>query len=803
MVLVGSQPPVISKTLKPCHPESQPCHDESKSFLPLLKMLPFVIPFLLIAAECRAQAFVESVSPPVFRRGSTQRAEFIGTEVNNAIGIWTSLSDGSIKTSPVEQADAGKSVLNIEVADNAPLGIFGLRLATKSGLSNVHLFAIDELPIVLRDPAIAGSASMPISLPVSVVANCRPSAVDRYSIVVEKDQRVAFEVIGNRFGKDYDPLVQIRNSAGRIVAECDHSVGLLFDCRFSHRFAEAGTYTVDVRDSRFDGHPTWNYVLRIGDFPDARTSVPSAVRIAEPIALTFPQMPGWQLPLPPRPDKFVGDFYQEIRQSPSSAAAWIPLTTTNLPVACEVEPNDAKETATSVTVPGTLNGVLWHPGDRDWFAFELKKDQKLTFQGVSQTIGSAADLELLLFDVDGREVRKVDDIEFDEGGFAFTAGKDGVHWLQVRELSRDGGPEFAYRIDVENGTPRFQLLADVPDITLSKGGYQPLPVKITRTDFPGEIQLELQGAPPGISLQPVSVPENATEVNLRIFASADSPEGVFTLELIGTATSQGETIRAIAKTKPLVDRQLKNVDLIPYALRDDQRLLPPSLLDKISLMVTPAVPFTVELPESVVLLPRFQTAEFPITTTRAAGFSAPITFTVKGGQIGDERDERNQVYARFLPATTERLSTSGIFHNRINTQLNKYRVDLTASADVDGKRLNLVRSFSLDVRSAFQPTCEPAVVNVKPGESAKVKISANRVPTFDGPVTITLGPQFGFLVPASVEIPAGQPSVECEIKVEPTLNPGRHQIRIEAAGYVGKFEESLNLPGLQIEVMKQ
>lgn len=758
---------------------------------------------LSVTTECGAQAFVEIVSPPVFRRAATQRVEFTGTEVNVPIGVWTSLPDGMLKATRVQQPDAGgKSVLDIEVSGNAPLGIYGLRLATASGLSNVHLFAVDELPLIVRDTAVSDAIPMPISLPVSVVANCRPSVVDRYSITVEKDQHVAFEVIGNRFGKDYDPLVQIRNSAGKIVAECDHSVGLLADCRFGHRFAEAGKYTVEVRDARFDGHPTWNYVLRMGDFPEARTSVPSAIHNGEAIALTFPQMPGWQLPLPPRAETTLGDFYQEIRQSPSSPASWIPLTATNLSVVSEVEPNDTKETATVVTVPGLLNGVLGKHGDRDWFAFDLRKDQKLSFQGISRTIGSATDLELLLFDADGREVRKVDDIELEEGGFTFNVGKEGVHWLQVRDMSRDGGPEFSYRIDVENAPPRFQLLADIPDITLSKGCYQSLPVKITRIDFGGEIQLELRGAPPGVTLDPMTIPAGATEINLKISASPETPEGITTLELIGTATNQGETIRVVAKTKPMIDRQLKNVDLIPYALREDQRLLPPSLLEKIALMVVPATPFTVELPESMVLLPRFQTAEFPITTTRSPGCTAPITFAVKGGQIGEEREERNQVYARFQPATIDRLQTSGIFHNRINTQLIKYRVDLTASADVEGRRVNLVRSFQLDVRSAFQPTYEPAVVNVKPGETAKVKIVANRVPSFNGPVTINLGPQPGFTLPASVEIPAMQPSVECEFKVEPTLNPGRHQVRVEAAGYVGKFEESLNLPGLQFEVMK-
>ena len=54
----------------------------------------------------------------------------------------------------------------------------------------------------------------------------------------------------------------------------------------------------------------------------------------------------------------------------------------------------------------------------------------------------------------------------------------------------------------------------------------------------------------------------------------------------------------------------------------------------------------------------------------------------------------------------------------------------------------------------------------------------------------------------TVTVPKGEPSVDVEIKVDPKLNPGRHNIRLQVAGFVGKYEESLNLPGIPIEVKK-
>jgi len=58
----------------------------------------------------------------------------------------------------------------------------------------------------------------------------------------------------------------------------------------------------------------------------------------------------------------------------------------------------------------------------------------------------------------------------------------------------------------------------------------------------------------------------------------------------------------LVRTHPLIDKQIINVDLIPHALREDQRRLPPSLTDRFALQVTPPAPFKVELPEKLLTL---------------------------------------------------------------------------------------------------------------------------------------------------------------------------------------------------------
>ncbi len=750
------------------------------------------------------QAFIEHLSPPVLQRGTVTRIAIHGSETEGAVGLWTSLPPDLFRARAVEGSKPGAARFDAELSASAPLGIYGLRLATRSGLSNVHLFLVDELPVTTRDADVPAEEVVTAALPACVTSVCHPSAIDRYAITVAPGQKFAFEVVGNRFGKDFDPLIRIRSSTGKLVAQCDNSVGLFFDCRFAHAFPEAGTYMVEVCDARFDGDATWHYVLRMGDFPEVRVAIPSAVRPGEPTTLNFPQIAAWQLPVEFPAGRSLGSLFHDVRFSPNGVATWVPLEVTDLPSQIEVEPNDTLETATPVKVPATVNGVLGKPGDSDWFTFDLAQGQKLRFQGIARTLGSAADLEIVLFDADGREVRRVDDDpDLEEGSFAFVAGKAGAHRLQVRDVARDGGPDFAYRVDVRAGGPQIQLRAEAADLTIPQGTWQPLPLKITRTEFSGEIKLELRGAPPGMTLEPAVIPADATEFVARIAASPSTAEGISTIQIVGSAAlERGAVVTAIARTFPMIDRYLKNVDLIPYALREDQRHLPPSLTDQIAVMVTPPSPINVELPEGIVKLTRYQTADFPIVTNRTAGYDGPITFSVKGGQIGDEVEERNQVYARFTPATADRPAATGTFFNRINTQLNKYRVDLTASADIAGRRVNLIRTFTLDVQSAFQPTIDPALPAVEPGGMVRVKILANRASTFDGPVTFKFSPHNGLSFPETVEIARGQPAAEIDVKVDPKLGPGRYSPRVEVSGFVGKYEESFFLQNFSIEVKK-
>lgn len=779
-----------------------------------------VLPVLNVTAAKSVHVpgpFVEHISPPALCRGRTNRIELFGRELDGALDLWTSIPGVRLKASSNGTNDSQRASFDVDVPADAPLGLYGLRVVTRSGLGNVHLFLIDELPVQLRETSSSASTEYPrmkVTLPAAIHSTCRAATVDRYEIEVKPGQRVTFEVVGNRLGKNYDPLVTIRDAQSRIVTERDNDVGLFFDCRFQHTFTDGGVYYVDVRDARFEGDPTWHYVLRMGDFPVARVALPSSVAPGKVSRLYLPQVFGASVEVAAPANTPNGWFYHEVRLTPQSLATWISLHADQLKNQIESEANDVRDVATEATVPATWHGVLDMVGDHDWFRFELKKGQAITVRSEARALGSPADLELVLVDPNGKEVLRVDDVKISDGleswsadaQFDFSAQLDGPHNLCVRDLAGDGGPAFAYRVEVTNSEPKLQLKVELARVTLPQGNYQPVPLKVTRTRFAGPVELELVGAPAGVVLEPTTIPADVSEFVCRLKADNSAPQGLATAQIVGRWKSDDPKIEsavaAVATTFSLIDRRIKDKDLRLSALRVDQLYPPPSLTSRLALLITPPAPFDVRIPEANLLITKYIDGEFPIVTTRTTEFDSPISFTAQGGQIGPEAEERSHVFLRFPTATPNKLNVTALVFNRSLTQYGKFRVDLSATASEETRRVTLRRTFEIDLKAAFSPAWEPATIEIEPGGTATVRLLANRTPAFDGVVTMTPSRLNGFQYPEKIEIPADQAIVDIEVRAAPETPPGGYQLRMTTRGFVGKYEEEVNGPNVPITIKK-
>ncbi|MCX6609643.1 MAG: pre-peptidase C-terminal domain-containing protein [Acidobacteria bacterium] len=140
----------------------------------------------------------------------------------------------------------------------------------------------------------------------------------------------------------------------------------------------------------------------------------------------------------------------------------------------EKEPNDSREKAEGLVFPALVNGIL-KAGDYDYFRFEAKAGERLTFDVLATRNGANTDAVIGVLDAKGEELAYSDDYYgFKDPHVVFLAPKDGAYFLRVYGSSEAGSDVSDYRL-VAGRMPHV-------DLTMPAGGRQ------------GEtVELELRG----------------------------------------------------------------------------------------------------------------------------------------------------------------------------------------------------------------------------------------------------------------------------------------------------------------------
>ena len=112
----------------------------------------------------------------------------------------------------------------------------------------------------------------------------------------------------------------------------------------------------------------------------------------------------------------------------------------------EKEPNNDRAHAQAVTFPIFVNGVI-QAGDYDYFKFEARAGQTLTFDIAAQRFESSLDSVLSLVDEKGVELAYIDDYYwFKDPHLVYTFEKAGVYYLRVFGSGEGGSENADYRL---------------------------------------------------------------------------------------------------------------------------------------------------------------------------------------------------------------------------------------------------------------------------------------------------------------------------------------------------------------------
>ena len=357
---------------------------------------------------------------------------------------------------------------------------------------------------------------------------------------------------------------------------------------------------------------------------------PSTMRAGDALALNIPGAGGFTQRVAIPEQAPPESFFQELRRTSDQASAWVPLQVSPYSSTLEQEPNGTPAKAAIATIPRVLHGAIATPDDRDAFAFDLTAGQRLVAHVECRPLGSPADLDISLIDPDGKTVNRVDTSPDGETRLEIQATRKGRHVLMVRSLTGEGGPEYVYRITIVSREPTVRLIADASGLAIPRGSHQPFaleshPDGFQRAGHAGASRGAVRNGPS----------RRAHPRGRGRDRSFDRGRGLRTRRaLLGSSRGPHENRRRGAcdprhVTLPLIDRlpSGRGPHGEPFELREDQRRLPPTLTDRIAILVTPPVALHVRAPESAsVVLPRYLDATFRLATTRVAGFDAPITF---------------------------------------------------------------------------------------------------------------------------------------------------------------------------------
>jgi hypothetical protein len=376
----------------------------------------------------------------------------------------------------------------ITVAADVPAGPVRWRVANANGASNQGVLWIGAAGAAVEVERRRAPQELP-PLPTAVSGRVRKIAeVDTYRFDVPQAGPVTLRLLARRLGSNFNAVVEVRDPAGRLVADAADTAGNDLELQFD---AQAGAHEVRVFDVDFRGNEAFTYRLEIA---------PGA-------------MP---------------------------AIAWPPADVPAL-----AEPADTAAAARTLSDNVAVDGALAAAGEADDYWLAAKAGQSWSIAAEARRHGSPLDTALTVFGADEKPLATADDVPgTTDASLVFAAPADGTFRVRVADnAGRSGAADARYRLVVRQVVPDFALRApDLLDATL--GAAAELTVAVQRSGgFTGPIALAITGLPAGITVPAdLTVPEGANDLKVPFTVAADAPVAAFPVTIAGTATVAEQSV---------------------------------------------------------------------------------------------------------------------------------------------------------------------------------------------------------------------------------------------------------------------
>lgn len=462
-----------------------------------------ILPLLLFgccAATAIAAPQINNVSLRGLKIGEATVLVFDGGELGPETRIVSSLPLKSQQVKP--DSNASRAAIEVVVDEAAQPGIYTLRLASSTGISNPVLLGVDRLPQSQLVDEVA-------SLPVALSGGLGGAEAKKVRFSGTKGQRIVVDIEAQRLGAAFKPILRLYDARGSQLTFASPQPSLGGDARLQATLPADGKYAVEVHDRVYRAGAPGVFRLKIGELAVAERVQPAAVGPAA-ARLVFL---GGTLP----PDASVE--YNPAGQNPGDRAALWP----GLPLITGPRPNVIVSDHPEVTETGGVqdlgspnigvSGVLAKAGEEDQYSLAVTAGQHLRIEMQARRLGSPVDGVLSIRNEQGAQLAGADDVPGSAdplvADFAVPANTTKIV-LAVKDLLGHGGNEFNYRLVVRDlAKPDFGLSLATNRILIPAGGTQVVPVALDRQNYGGPVKLEFAGLPANVQAQGLEIAAGA------------------------------------------------------------------------------------------------------------------------------------------------------------------------------------------------------------------------------------------------------------------------------------------------------
>lgn len=612
---------------------------------PLMQRSPATTALLLLLTGAAAAPLARAAQPVVARiqptgvlRGETTTITLRGNRLQDARQIlWhrTGLEargDNAprITVSEIKPIDNESVAVTLQTPADFPPGLYPFRLVTGTGISNLRLLSVGAMPIVEEvEPNSDFAEPQKIAMNSTVTGVIAREDEDYFAVELKAGQRVCCEIEGTRLAyfpnnssEFFDPFIAVLDAERFEQATSDDAALVQQDALCSYTAEKDGTYVVVVRDSAFGGGDDCNYRLHVGDFPRPVAVVPAGGPPGTTIEATFVGVDGstWTAPLElPASEvlEYPVSYVSTTGVAPSPNLVRVSAT----PVSVEQEPNDDIKNPQAITDPLPLAfcGRIEGEEDYDSFSFEAKQGQKVVARLFARSLlRSPLDAVVNIFAADGAQLASNDDSGGPDSITEFTAPQDGRYVVRIYDHLRSGGPEYAYRMELDIARPALTLSLpevrqDEPiDVAVPKGGRTAVMVNAARSNFGGDLELAMENLPAGVTATTFVMEASRPTIPLLLSADAGAELAGALVDLTARPTSGEPAVVGHLEQRHKLIRGQNRVDVFGVTT------------DRVAVAVTEASPVRLELVAPAVPIVRNGSAELKVIAHRNEGYANPI-----------------------------------------------------------------------------------------------------------------------------------------------------------------------------------